>query len=234
MSSGSNAQSCQNWPKIRLHPGGLLHGRPRARLSWNWRRAGLARIRGITRKKPRFQSTSNWFMRLPIVASSHLFPWIFTQRLASQQCHLQSSSPPPSDRFRVVQADREKRLPQPVRPQFPARWTKHLSTAKDRYQRLILPHRIGTLPVSYSFSSLAKGLFCIQPDNFEEDCAPGLRKCLALSVPSVDPQSKAVTYKWTPEPPVPLPSDVKHFWGKLIVVDPLQRDFGGRNWLRSC
>lgn len=113
--------------------------------------------------------------------------------------------------------------------------TAYLSTAKDRYQKInSTASDWYTAGVLIHFF-LAKGLFCIQPDNFEDGaCAPGLQEMFwPYQSRSVDPQSKSVTYKWTPQPPVPLPSDVKHFLGKLIVVDPLQRDFRGKKLVKE-
>lgn len=107
--------------------------------------------------------------------------------------------------------------------------TAFLATPKDRYQKIN-----STASDWYTFGVLvhffmAKGMFCSDPAAVDDDaCSPGLQEMFWPYLSrSYDPQSKQVAYDWTPQPPVPLPSDLKDLLGKLIVVDPLQRDFRG-------
>ena len=108
--------------------------------------------------------------------------------------------------------------------------TAYLATHKERYQKINSTasdwYTVGVLIHFF----VAKGLFCTELDNFEDGaCAPGLQEMFwPYQSRFFNPQTREVTYKWTPEPPTPLPNDLKEFLRKLIVVDPLQRDFRGR------
>ena len=105
--------------------------------------------------------------------------------------------------------------------------TAYLTTHKDRYQKINSTasdwYTVGVLVHFF----MAKGLFCIRPGNFEDDaCSPGLQEMFwPYKARSIDPKTGHVNYTWTPPPPVPLPEQLKNFLGKLIVVDPLKRDF---------
>ena len=92
------------------------------------------------------------------------------------------------------------------------------STASDWYTLGVLTHFF-----------MAKGLFCIKPENFDDDaCSPGQQEMFwPYKSLNVDPETKQVVYDRTPSPPVPFPEPLKDFLSKLIVVDPLKRDFRG-------
>lgn len=107
--------------------------------------------------------------------------------------------------------------------------TAFLHDHKDRYQKINSTasdwYTVGVLTHFF----MAKGLFCINPDNFNDDaCAPGKQEMFwPYKSIQIDQQTKNVIYEWTPQPPVPLPQDLKDFLSKLIIVDPLKRDFRG-------
>lgn len=107
--------------------------------------------------------------------------------------------------------------------------TAFLTSTKDRYQNINSTssdwYTVGVLTHFF----MAKGLFCINPGNFEDDaCSPGQQEMFwPYKSIKIDSETKKVIYDWTPAPPVPFPDDLKDFISKLIVVDPLKRDFRG-------
>ena len=107
--------------------------------------------------------------------------------------------------------------------------TAFLSDHKDRFQNINSTssdwYTVGVLTHFF----MAKSLFCIKPQNFDEDaCSPGQQEMFwPYKSLRIDSESKEVIYDWTPPSPVPFPVDLKDFLSKLIVVDPLKRDFRG-------
>lgn len=107
--------------------------------------------------------------------------------------------------------------------------TAFLHNAKDRYQKINSTasdwYTLGVLTHFF----MAKGLFCINSDNFywHEECGPGQFDMFwPYQAMHVNNKTKQVDYEWT-QPPVAFPEPLKEFLGKLIVVDPLKRDFRG-------
>ena len=107
--------------------------------------------------------------------------------------------------------------------------TAFLSDHKDRFQNINSTssdwYTVGVLTHFF----MAKSLFCIKPQNFDEvACSPGQQEMFwPYKSVRIDSESKEVIYDWTPPSPVPFPVDLKDFLSKLIVVDPLKRDFRG-------
>lgn len=108
--------------------------------------------------------------------------------------------------------------------------TAHLISSKDRYRKINSTasdwYTVGVLIHFF----MAKGLFCINESNFEnEACFPGLQEMFWPYLSrSFDQNTKKVTYKLPPSLPVPFPDELKDFVGKLIVVEPSLRDFKGK------
>ena len=94
------------------------------------------------------------------------------------------------------------------------------STASDWYTLGVLTHFF-----------VAKGIFCIQPENYygREECNPGQNDIFwPYKSMTLNNKTNQVIYEWTDPLPVIFPDALKDFLKKLIVADPLSRDFRGQ------
>lgn len=106
--------------------------------------------------------------------------------------------------------------------------TAFLHNHKDRYQNINSTasdwYTVGVLTHFF----MAKGLFCIKTENSDDEaCSPGQQEMFwPYKSIRIDPQTKEVIYDWNPVVS-PFPADLSDFLSKLIIVDPLKRDFRG-------